>query len=58
VDGIVAFLRADPSAASVAFTLVGGEDYKTIIFAGGRGFLGYHVFEQERAVVLVDLTWL
>jgi hypothetical protein len=57
VDGIVAFLRVDPAAASVAFVLVGGSDYKTIL-AEGRGFLGYHVFEAQRVVVLVDLTWL
>jgi hypothetical protein len=47
----------DPAAASVAFVLVGGSDYKTIL-AEGRGFLGYHVFEAQRVVVLVDLTWL
>jgi hypothetical protein len=58
VDGIVAFLRVDPAAATVAFVIVGGTDYKTIIFAEGRGFLGCHVFEQQRVVVLVDLTWL
>jgi lactoylglutathione lyase len=58
VDGIVAFLRVDPTAASVAFVLVGGSDYKTIIFAEGRGFLGYHVLEEQRVVVLVDLAWI
>jgi hypothetical protein len=58
VDGIVAFLRVDPSTASAAFSVVGGPDYKTIVFARGRGFLGYQVFESERVVVLVDLAWL
>jgi hypothetical protein len=58
VDGVVAFLRVDPAAASVAFILVGGSDYKTIVFGEGRGFLDYHVFEEQRVVVLVDLTWL
>ena len=58
VDGVVAFLRVDPAAASVAFVLVGGTDYKTIVFGEGRGFLDYHVFEEQRVVVLVDLTWL
>jgi len=38
VDGIVAFLRVDPAAASVAFVLLGGSDCRTIIFAQGRGF--------------------
>ena len=58
VDGIVAFLRTDPASASVAFVLLGGPDYKTIVFAEGRGFLDYHIFEEQRVVVLVDLTWL
>jgi hypothetical protein len=58
VDGVVAFLRADPAAASVAFVLVGGSDFKTIVFGEGRGFLRYHIFEQQRVVVLVHLTWL
>jgi hypothetical protein len=58
VDGVVAFLRADPAAASVAFILVGGSDYKTIVFGEGRGFLDDHVFEEQRVVVLVDLIWL
>jgi hypothetical protein len=47
VDGVVAFLRIDPGAASVGF-----------IFAEGRGFLDYHVFEEQRVVLLVDLIWL
>jgi hypothetical protein len=42
VDGVVALLRVDPAAASVAFILVGGTDYKTIVFGEGRGFLDYH----------------
>jgi hypothetical protein len=54
----VALLRADPSAASVAFMLLGGSEYKTIIFGAGRGFLDYQVFEEQRVVVLVDLVWL
>jgi hypothetical protein len=58
MDGVVAFLRVDPSAASVAFTLLGGPDFKTIIFAQGRGFLRYHIFEEQKVVVLVHLTWL
>jgi hypothetical protein len=58
VDGVVAFLRVDPAAASVAFTLLGESDFKTIIFAQGRGFLRYHIFEEQKVVVLVHLTWL
>jgi hypothetical protein len=58
VDGLIALLRVDPAATSVAFVLVGGGDYKTIIFAEGRGFLDYHVFEEQQVVLLVDLTWL
>jgi hypothetical protein len=58
VDGLVAFLRIDPSAASVAFILLGGSDYKTIMFGEGRGFLDYQVFEEQRVVVLIDLIWL
>ena len=58
VDGVVAFLRVDPAAASVAFLLIGGSDYKTIVFGEGRGFLDYHLFEEQRVVVLVDLIWL
>jgi hypothetical protein len=54
----VAFLRVDPAAASVAFVILGGSDFKTIIFAQGRGFLRYHIFEEHRVVVLVHLTWL
>jgi hypothetical protein len=48
----------DPAAASVAFVLLGGSDFKTIIFAQGRGFLRYHIFEEQQVVVLVHLTWL
>jgi hypothetical protein len=58
VDGVVAFLRTDPAAATVAFLIMGGSEYKTIVFGEGRGFLDYHVFEEQRVVVLVDLVWL
>jgi hypothetical protein len=58
VDGVVAFLRVEPTAASVAFLVIGGDEYKTIVFAEGRGFLDYQVFEEQRVVVLVDLAWL
>ena len=60
VAGVVAFLRADPTAASAAFTVVGGAEYRTVIFslAGGHGFLDYQVFDEQRVVVLADLIWL
>jgi hypothetical protein len=58
MDGIVAFLRVDPAAASVAFVLLGGSDFKTLVFGEARGFLRYHIFEVQRVVVLVHLTWL
>jgi hypothetical protein len=58
LDGVISFLRVDPTAASVAFAIVGGSDFKTIIFGEGRGFLDYQVFEEQRVVVLVDLVWL
>jgi hypothetical protein len=57
IDGIVAFLRTDPNSASVAFPVIAGEHYNTIVFADGRGFLDYHVFERRRVVVVVDLAW-
>jgi hypothetical protein len=58
VAGIVAFLRVDPTAASVAFTVVSGPGYRTIIFANGRGFLDYEVVEEDKVVLLTALTWL
>jgi hypothetical protein len=60
VAGVVAFLRADSTAASAAFTVLGGAEHKTVVFsfAGGHGFLDYQVFEEQRVVVLADLIWL
>lgn len=58
LDGIVAFLRVDPTSASAAFPVIRGEDYRTIVFADGRGFLDYEVFEDLRVVVIDKLTWL
>jgi hypothetical protein len=51
-------LRVDPSAASVAFPVIVGEDYRTIVFADGRGFLDFEVFEDRKLVVIDELTWL
>jgi hypothetical protein len=58
IDGIVAFLRADPTGASVVFPVIATEDYRTIVVADGRGFLYYRVFEDRQLVVIVHLTWL
>jgi hypothetical protein len=57
VAGVVALLRTDPSGGTAAFPVVGGAAYQTIVLPEGRGFLDYHVVEQRRLVVLVDLTW-
>jgi hypothetical protein len=57
VAGIVALLRADPTAASVVFDIIEGERYRTIVFPEGRGFLDYQVFEERHLIVLTDLIW-
>jgi hypothetical protein len=57
VAGVVALLRTDPSVGTAAFTVVGGPTYQTVVLPEGRGFLDYHVVEERRLVVLVDLTW-
>ena len=56
--GIVAFLRTDPTSASVAFVLLGGRTTRPSSSLRDAGFLDYHIFEEQRVVVLVDLTWL
>jgi hypothetical protein len=38
--------------------VIAGEDYRTIIFADGRGFLDYKGFEDRHLVVVDELTWL
>ena len=57
VAGVVALLRADPSAGTAAFPVERGPIYQTVVFPEGRGFLDYQVVEARRLVVLVDLTW-
>jgi hypothetical protein len=57
VAGVVALLRTDPSVGTAAFPVIREPEYNTIVFPDGRGFLGYHVFEERRLVVLVDLAW-
>jgi hypothetical protein len=58
VAGIVALLRADPTAASIVFDIIEGDRYRTMIFPDGRGFLDYQVFADQRLIVLVDLIWV
>jgi hypothetical protein len=58
VAGIVAILRVDPVSATAAFPVVVGDDFRTIIFDRGRGFLDYEVFEDRQLVVIDELTWL
>lgn len=58
VAGIIAFLRVDPRTISVAFPVIAGPKYYTIVFAGGRAFLDYEIFEEHRTVVLVGFVWL
>ena len=55
---IVAFLRVDPTSATAAFPVIRGDDYRTIVFADGRGFLDYEVFEDLQVVIIDKLTWL
>ena len=57
VAGVVALLRTDPSVGTAAFRVIRDPESNTIVFPDGRGFLGYHVFEERRLVVLVDLAW-
>jgi hypothetical protein len=42
----------------VIFPVIATEDYRTIVFSGGRGFLCYRVFEDRQLVVIVHPTWL
>jgi hypothetical protein len=57
VAGVVALLRADPTVGTAAFPMVRGPAYRTVVFPEGHAFLDYQVVEQQRLVVLVDLTW-
>jgi hypothetical protein len=57
VDGILAVLRVDPSAATAAFEVrVVDDDYREAIFAGGRGIVGYWLLEEQRTVAVVNVT--
>ncbi len=54
----MAVLRVDPTIASLAFSVVPhAEDERTVIFAGGRGFLTYWLPPGRDVVVLLRLIW-
>jgi hypothetical protein len=53
----IVVLRVDPAATSLAFVLLGGSDFKTLLFGGDEDSCA-HIFEEQRVVVLVHLTWL
>jgi hypothetical protein len=56
VVGIVAVLRVDPVAATVAFTTrLVGEVHRALL-AGERGVLTYQVIVWRQLVILLDLT--
>jgi hypothetical protein len=58
VAGITAVLRIDPTTASIVFQIRQVDDEAWIAtFGAGRGFLTYWIIEDERIVVLLDLTW-
>lgn len=58
LHAIVAFLRADPKAVSVAFPVIARPEFYTVVFADGRAFLDYEIVEEHFTVVLLDLVWL
>ena len=59
MDGILAVLRVDPSAATAAFAIrVVDDDYREAIFAGRRGIVGYWLLGEQRTVAVVNVTWL
>jgi len=38
--------------------VIARDDFRTIVFADGRGFLDYQVFKDRQLVVIDELTWL
>jgi hypothetical protein len=57
-SAVVAVLRVDPTIASLAFSVIRhAEDERTVIFAGGRGFLTYWLPPGRDVVVLLRLIW-
>jgi hypothetical protein len=59
VDGILTVLRIDPNTATTAFDVRKSDDeLRWVIFAGGRGMLGFWVLEERQVVALYNVTWL
>ena len=58
VDGIIAVLRVDPTAACMVLQIRQvDDDAWTATFGAGRGFLTYWVIHGQRVVVLLDWAW-
>jgi len=58
VSAVVAVLRVNPTASTVAFTTSrDGEDY-TVVVTHGRGFLTYWLPAGHDVVVLLRLVWM
>jgi hypothetical protein len=58
VDGILAVLRVDPNAATTAFDVRLVDDrFREVIFAGGRGILGFLVLEERQLIAVEHVTW-
>jgi hypothetical protein len=52
-------LRVDPNAATAAFDVrISDDDLRWVIFAGGRGMLGFWVLEERQVVASHNVTWL
>jgi len=58
IDGTLRSYGSTRPQPAPAFTVIQGEDYRTVLFADGRGFLFYEVFEDRQVVVLDRLVWL
>ena len=59
MDGILAVLRVDPHAATAAFDVgIVDEEFREVIFAGGRGILGVWVLEDQQVVAVEHVTWV
>jgi hypothetical protein len=59
VDGILAVLPVDPHTATAAFDIRKVDDeFWEVIFAGGRGILGFWVLEQQQVIAVENVTWI
>ena len=59
VDGILAVLRVDPHAATAAFDVrIVDEEFREVIFGGGRGILGVWVLEGQQVIAVEHVTWV